>query len=280
MRILLYLLLAVVALFLLGALYLAFLTEKSVVPSNDQETTYDETGEFINGFAVVTKRHPRDLWGNGQNRYGFVDAAGARITFVKYAAAYPFSEGRAYVMNTKGRVGFIDTTGQEIIPLQYVNAGFFTHGVCLVQRADDLKVGFIDLMGQPVGPFKYDKYAQLGEGKYPVGVGEQGFEKWGYVDVRGREIVAPKYDEASMFMNGYAQVGQIDPAKGLMFYGLIDSTGKEIIPMIYGNAYFNPEDGLIIVTKPYQTSDGRWHSQKGKVNLKHEFVEPLADMPD
>jgi hypothetical protein len=287
MRIILYIVGAVALVFVGLVGYLTYLTQKSRVAENPEETTFDETGPLVEGFAIVTKHHPKDLWGNGQNRYGFVDAQGKRITYVKYQRVENFSEERAYVYfegnDRYKRCGFIDTTGREVIPLIYANAGTFKGGITIAEKADSKSssVGFIDRDGREVVPFKYNRYNDGGEGYYAVGVGEMNQEKWGFTDLKGREVIDPQFDEPSRFYNGYATVGKINQARGLMQYGLIDSTGRVLIPFEYSSVGLpDPQTGLVEVYQSYQSHDGRWHRKRGKVNLQNEVVEPLADVPE
>ena len=278
-RMILYIVGAIALVLIAGVGYVAYLTQKSAVSDNTEETTFDETGPLVNGFAIVTKNYPRDLWGNGQDRYGFVDAAGKRITFVKYRLVEPFSEGRAYVRNSKDGCGFIDTRGREVIPLIYANAGRFVGGVTIAEKSDgeQLQTGFIDRDGRELGPFRYNRYNTAGDDYYAVGVGKLNEEKWGFTDLQGHELIAPQFDEPGLFRNGYASVGKIDPANGQMMHGCIDSTGRIIVPFEYsGVGGYEPKTGLIEVVK-YYDKDGRLHLQKGKVNLRNELVEPLTD---
>ncbi|AQG81121.1 WG repeat-containing protein [Spirosoma montaniterrae] len=282
-RIILYLIGAAGVVFVIGVGYLMYITQKSVVPENAEETNYDETGLVVNGFAILTKRHPNDLWGNGQNRYGFVDARCNRITFVKYQSVRNFDEGGlAFVRGTNGLCGFIDTTGREIIPLIYANAAAFIDGLCLVQKGQKgvFAVGFIDRQGREAGPFTYTKFGDLGGHYYAVGRGPINQEKWGYVDTKGREVIPLQFDEASPFRDGYAVVGKLDPERHLMFRGLIDSTGRVVFPFLYtGIGPYDPQTGLWDIIKPYE-ENGQWHSMKGRANSRHEFVEPLTKIPD
>lgn len=50
---------------------------------------------------------------------------------------------------------------------------------------------------------------------------------WGYADTTGRIVIQPKYDEASLFFNGFA------PVKKSGKRGLINAKGKELIPTSY-----------------------------------------------
>ena len=58
--------------------------------------------------------------------------------------------------------------------------------------------------------------------------------KWGFVDLDGKEIIAPQYKDAKSFSNGLAAVS--DGEK----WGFIDSTGNLVIDyLFYGGDYFN-----------------------------------------
>src|SRR5690606_30746669 len=64
--------------------------------------------------------------------------------------------------------------------------------------------------------------------------------KWGFVDARNREVIAPRYDYAHNFNRGKAIVQQGD------FYGVIDPQGTTVIPLRYYEL------------KPYEL-DGKWY---------------------
>lgn len=133
----------------------------------------------------------------------------------------------------------------------------------------DHKFGLKNAAGQIIVPAKYVVIEPFKEGLAPVtAVGERveygGEEavidgKWGYIDTKGKEVIAPKYDEATGFVNGVAIVTlhnkealisktgkEITPFKydqisefyeGLSIvknnklYGFIDNTGKEVVPV-------------------------------------------------
>src|SRR4051812_26422164 len=59
---------------------------------------------------------------------------------------------------------------------------------------------------------------------------EGGKERWGIVDVNGKEIIPLIYDYVSYFSEGLAYVRL--NAK----YGYVDRTGKEVIPLVYKSA--------------------------------------------
>jgi hypothetical protein len=66
-------------------------------------------------------------------------------------------------------------------------------------------------------------------------------EKYGYVDENDKVIIKPQFDEAYDFREGHA------PVKKDEKFGLIDSTGKEIIPFKYKDVGYLQE-GLIVAS--------------------------------
>lgn len=78
---------------------------------------------------------------------------------------------------------------------------------------------------------------------------------WGYVDCSGNEALPLRYEWASDFMEGRAEVMR----NGC--YGLIDKTGKEILPAIYELVEWNSERGIAKVAwtgfSDYATATGK-----------------------
>jgi hypothetical protein len=64
------------------------------------------------------------------------------------------------------------------------------------------KCGYIDKTGREVVPIKYDEASKFSEGMAEVRLGS----KWGFVDKVGNEVVSFKYDEAARFSEGMAAV--------------------------------------------------------------------------
>ena len=62
---------------------------------------------------------------DGAPRWGYVDAEGRLVIPCRYAAAAPFSEGRAAVQIPGERWGYIDTTGLMVIAPEYAVASPF-----------------------------------------------------------------------------------------------------------------------------------------------------------
>ncbi len=251
--------------------YLVFLfthasrNQRKLTTQNEQRTDYDDIGPYREGIAIVTKRIPKDHWGNAQDRFGYINADGERITYIRYSEARPFAEGRAFVRlaefdTPRPKGGFIDETGQEVIPSMYLEADQFRNGLCLVQTEDG--VGFIDRAGQMQGVFHYLHFQPLGDNDlFPVSIlnihkteALDPLELWGYVDTAGREVVRPQFSAAMPFRAGYAIVSQIEPIRFQTRQGVIDPTGQIVLPLAYVAVMFL-ENGVVDVTGENGKSD-------------------------
>ena len=127
-------------------------------------------------------------------------------------------------------------------------------------------------------------------------------DKIGFVNNQGKLIVPCKYDYVSIFEKGHSVVRY---AKGPydFTFGLMDSTGKEVLPVTYGRLEYYPYDnvlvfglestsdiglmnlkGEILIPAQYaywskNISNGLWPVSKndkcGVVNLKNEIIVPF-----
>jgi len=84
-------------------------------------------------------------------------------------------------------------------------------------------------------------------------------EKYGYIDTTGKIVIAPKFDYASDFTEGLAEIRIGDRESGL--FGYIDTTGKIVIKPKYqstgtfsdGVAIARDNKGLVIIDKKGKT---------------------------
>ena len=101
------------------------------------------------------------------------------------------------------------------------------------------KWGFANKDGEVIIPPRYDWMGNSTED----GIEIFGFSgKMGYVSIiQGVEIVEAKYDSGSDFVGGYAKV------KFNEKWGVIDNSGKEVIPLIYDSLTLNVENSRVMV---------------------------------
>lgn len=80
---------------------------------------------------------------------------------------------------------------------------------------------------------------------YPIRVEENGKALYGYIDETGKVIAKPKWDGCENFTsNGVGRVFNYDTHDGSYDYGIVDYTGREIIPIKKGEwnyTYLGPE---------------------------------------
>ncbi|HTO36203.1 MAG TPA: WG repeat-containing protein, partial [Flavobacterium sp.] len=108
----------------------------------------------------------------------------------------------------------------------------------LVPYEENGKFGYKDSIGNVIVQPKYDKVKEFYHGAAPVNIGgsyhvtEWGYTsfkggKWGIIDQTEKEIAPIKYDYIGTFHEGRALVAIKEK------HGYIDTTGKEVVPVIY-----------------------------------------------
>lgn len=142
-----------------------------------------------------------------------------------------FSEGRLRVHN-HSHYGFLDTNGKEVIKCEYLRARNFQEGYATVQVSGH-KWGTIDRDGKIVIQPIYKELLPFSEGlaAATLGGGWDNPDMWGYLDYAGKSwALQPEYSTAKPFENGTAIVSRWN-SMGWDYYGVIDKTGKVIIPL-------------------------------------------------
>lgn len=91
------------------------------------------------------------------------------------------------------------------------------------------KTGYIDVSGRIIIKPQFDDGWSFNEGVAPVLVGDD----WGYIDVTGKMVIKPQFFQASGFSDGIASVGVWFPNKKVInskvgYYSYIDTKGTFI----------------------------------------------------
>ncbi len=124
------------------------------------------------------------------------------------------------------KIGFLDVFGKIIIEPEYESATSFINGKALVKKNSNYS--FIDIENNTIFSFSSAFRMEAYNGNVTTYFNSNSM-KSGFVNDLYTAICDSKYDKIYPFYNGYARVGINER------YGLIDSTGKEIIPPIYWN---------------------------------------------
>jgi hypothetical protein len=155
-------------------------------------------------------------------------------------------------------------------------------------RPKKIKVNVLDAAGKPVKDPKTGKYYQKDSTiieEYAIYAAVKQGEKWGYIDRKGKFLVQPKYYIAKSFSHNYAvvaleqkvKVGEEEESKYV--YGVIDDTGKEIVPPKYDNITEVSEDIIDIVDMEKSGLFGYLNVKTGKpiTDMKYEGANPFRD---
>lgn len=156
-------------------------------------------------------------------KYGYIDRTGRLVIAGGYDLADRFSDGLAVVQIGDGacraRYGYIDQDGEPVVPLKLTSASAFRDGVAVVHRRGKRWRGtslIVNRDGEIVRELPHLSFGPFSEGLLATCSGEA----YGFVDIEGRWVVEPQFDQVNPFEHGLAEVQRGD------WYGLIDKAGR------------------------------------------------------
>lgn len=251
-----------------------FIDQKGVVKIPIQ---FRNVRPFSEGLAVVVFR----------DRYGFIDANGKFVVEPVFDRAFSFSDGMARVIQVDPKTGenlygFVDKQGKLIIKPQYVFALDFREGLApfAVPVKNAIKMGFIDKQNRVVikpqfniaGSFSeglavvaQNAVSYMFEGNIYIDEGSSPAKKVMYIDKQGSVVISGKFDSASNFSEGLAQI-EIDAR-----CRYIDKTGRVIIQPNFSEAADCGDfsEGLAGINAD---NGAKFIDKNGKIVIKTEFV--------
>ncbi len=196
------------------------------VKQKDKYGLYHTSGQLLSAprFDGVNYFREERAWVQKGDKWGFINKEGVMLISPKYDWGEPFNEGMAAVRLEEGS-GYVNKTGDEVIPPYYEEAQNFSEGLAAVKTTMEGEI-----------------------------------HSWIYVD-RNNDLIITNVGsgitQAGPFRNGYASV-----YKGDEKAGLIDKTGREVVPCEY-EMIGELRDSLVAVKKY-----GKW----GYCNLQGELV--------
>ncbi len=231
---------------------------------------------FYKGLAAV--RYPGANWKKDdlykrKNDYCLINKSGKIIAPPKYNDIDYFFEGtpRVSVYDSISKntfYGIIDSTGKEIVAPRYLNVINYYKDYASVAIEGDKATkkvlwGIVDKKtGKVVVPCKYESVDGVYEGM--AAVMQAG--RWGFVNLKGEMIIAPKYVKVGyrtlQFKEGLAVV-TTDTGINKK-YGAIDKTGKTVIPFIY-DELGDFQEGLAPANKGKILKQGKYNWQQETV---------------
>lgn len=182
-----------------------------------------------------------------KTKWGIINSRGDVIVPVEFDNYYLsgweyYNDSLIVVSKSKGLFGFdnvfgvYDITGRRIIPLIYsdidINQGNYNYNTLsraycpYILAALNGKWGVINRNNEIIVPFKYDSKESIGKftnGYAAVKVNE----RWGYVDLKGLEVIEPQYDNVGEYVLGFFEV----KLRGK--WGLVNSKNEQVVSLIY-----------------------------------------------
>lgn len=216
--------------------------------------------EFNEGFASISKGGR----GKGKLRYGFVNTKGEVKYFPDVTFLSNFREGLAF-FKKDGLTGYLDTNLNVAIEPKFKSAGNFHFGRARATDVDgstyyidktghkisDIeargefqdkkafvvsngKYGFIDLGGKIIIEPQFEQATHFGEGLAGVRIGD----KWGFIDESGKIVIKPQFDSVGVFNEGFVSI-EINGK-----WGFADRTGRIVIEPQFDKWTYWFEDGI------------------------------------
>lgn len=177
--------------------------------------------------------------------HGLADAGGRLLLDTIYQEI-SLIQSKYIKVKKDSLTGYFSRKGKVLIPMIYKNLGFVSPEGFLAARRDE-KWGFIDIRGRQKLPFDYDDCRMgFSEGRSWV-LKDSCFL---LLDNKMRVLRrCPQFSTVFYFNNGYAIVGKKDSAGRPedRVYGFVDRQGIERIPARFQTAWPFNSDGLSVV---------------------------------
>lgn len=182
---------------------------------------------FSEGLAAVQKG---DKW-------GYINERGRWVIKPQFDWALPFSQNRAAVA-LHNHYGFINPQGEMLITPQYEDTEPFMNHLSIVRKNG--KYGLIDTLGNEIQPAHYKRIEPWKKGTYKLHVNDKYF---GLASPRGDTLLDTVYSSITVESNHFLRVVRD------RFAGLFDFNGREILPTAYTFLGFISDEGFLAAMK-------------------------------
>lgn len=253
---------------------------------------YEFTGNFYNGIARISK--------NG--KYGYINKDGKIIIGLKYKEASSFSEAGFAIVDDGTNYYIINKNDKIVKTLEYTHLSYNIFGVSNNSFIDTYGSIFVDSKGENRSEFSSvigtNQAYIIAKEKYQEGESKRSYERYDAIfDKNGKQLTPFKYffyDDAMLasvddysynepyFINGYSvvRIATYNEEKGYEYlYGLIDKTGRELIPVEYKEIYNSTGDIGLLIDKKSQNL-GVYSISSGKVKINWIFKGIIKENTD
>ncbi|MBU5439714.1 WG repeat-containing protein [Tissierella sp. MSJ-40] len=161
------------------------------------------------------------------------------------------------------KMGFIDENGKEVIEPKYDRVWDFYNDKALVQEGEG-KYKIIDKSGKTIKEFSYSYMAP--DEKNETYLFKDENQLYGYLNRDGEILVEPKFESATVFEDGYANV--LKKTENNILWGAINEKGEYIVEPEYTNL-INLGKGFFGIS---QVEDGSTTVKYAIINPKGETI--------
>ncbi len=176
------------------------------------------------------------------NLYGYYNMDDNSIIDCQFEQAYDFYSSHPDEAEAKknGFWGVINRKGDPVLEFEYAEVNIESSNVYRVKK-DGLE-GIIDKDKNVLFPFKYRSLSSFNEEGIAVAQNTGGL--YGYINKEDQVIIDFIFKHAQNFKGNYAEVAQ-----DYRRIGVIDKTGKVVVPMEFNSVYIHSWDDVIEVGK-------------------------------
>jgi hypothetical protein len=227
-------------------------TGKEIISCLYRKVIFDKKSKsyFPDDNAIVIKN----------SKYGIIDKKGNVVVPCQYDWEVHLPVFTNFHDVTKGGLlGIIDKTGKEIIPCKYeeINWSFKTQkdvdndpllkNKTLFIASLDGSWGMLNENNKQVIPFKYEALESFSNGLAVAGLNG----KYGFINTRDSIVIPIIYDFCQSFDDDFAVAGYYEFKDKAMInkFGLIDKTGKVILPCEYSIRYIKDHKCYVVTTR-------------------------------
>lgn len=260
-------------------------------------TRYHKIGEFKNGYAIVEgsgsemgliDKNFNETIELGEHSIERVSPDLCRITFRgDWSSTHHITCQGEMLLSENYQYG-------DKLPAGLLSCLDFDNEICIVRKGE--KFGLINTSGLVVLPIEYDRMYRLPNGLYEVskvlweessnGDGYVPNEYYGLVSKEGKPLTQLKYKKISQFDDSNCAIVSVNNKntnlfdinnRSRIFYGIINSDGKEILPPIYETIRKKQDNGMSVIKGEFGFGIFNYNNLTFQILPKYDYVSSFQD---
>ncbi len=230
--------------------------QETILPVEYDQIGWNKQAEIAYNGIIRAKKN---------ERWALFSLKGSRITEHDFITLSPFGANQ-FIASKRSQssilqlYGAINQKGKTLIPFEYVRLEIDENRLIATERGENsYLVGLFNNKGQEIIPVEYADIESIGNGYYSV---ENEENQLALFDSLGQQISSFQFQEINPVQNNYFEVSYYNRK------GIIDQTGKVVVPAIYKNLRFNE---LTVETSGYNRWDFISSNKKSKLYYEDTY---------